>query len=118
MNPKYNSLYEIHRFNVRSELARAAVGDFDDNTSDVRFMVTSYKATASIVTQISAHIGCTNQARWKAESYAQDTAKILKWVHSMFIVAAFLAGGGDLHRPRRGVPSGELCRLHGHPVQV
>ena len=36
LNPKYNSLYEIHRLNVRSALGRAAVQDFDGNTSDVR----------------------------------------------------------------------------------
>ena len=37
LNPKYNSLYEIHCLNVRSVLGRAAVGDFDGNTSGVRF---------------------------------------------------------------------------------
>ena len=37
LNPKYNSLYEIHRLNVRAELGREAVRAFEDNASDVRF---------------------------------------------------------------------------------
>ena len=37
LNPKYNSLYEIHRLNVRAALGREAVRSFDDNASDVRF---------------------------------------------------------------------------------
>ena len=37
LNPKYNSLYEIHRLNVRAELGREAVRAFHDDASDVRF---------------------------------------------------------------------------------
>ena len=36
-NAKYNALYEIHRLNVRGELERNAVGQFDDSLADVRF---------------------------------------------------------------------------------
>ena len=34
---KYNALHEIHRLNVRGELERNAVGQFDDSLADVRF---------------------------------------------------------------------------------
>ena len=56
-------------------------------------MVTSYKATNTIVKEIGSHIANTNKARWIADRHHSDTARILKWVHSLFIFAAFLAGG-------------------------
>ena len=37
LNPKYNALYEIHRLNVRAQLGRDAVANYEDNLSDVRF---------------------------------------------------------------------------------
>jgi len=59
---------------------------------DVRFMVNSYKATSPCVNELRRYVADTNNAVWHAAKHQIDTAKMLRWSHSIFICGAFLFG--------------------------
>lgn len=60
--------------------------------SDARELVTMFRASPLVLPKIQEVIATANKTLWQSDRYQTDTAKILRAVHSLFIVACFCTG--------------------------
>lgn len=60
---------------------------------DMREVVTTYRAGFKMETAFAALNKVSNSTRFQASKYQNNTEKILKWVHTVFIVVFFVLAG-------------------------